>query len=78
MITISIGEYMKKSQEIVSFSTTLRRETKELLERFCKNRGVRMNHLVEQAILEHLEDEMDKEVIEARELEEVVEWKKHG
>jgi hypothetical protein len=34
--------------------------------------------LIERAILELLEDEMDKEIIEQRELEEVVEWKKRA
>jgi hypothetical protein len=69
---------MAKTEKTVSFSTTMRKSTKDLLDRFCKKRGLRMNHLVEQAILEYLEDEMDKEVIEARELEETVEWKAHG
>ncbi len=67
-----------KSNEIVNFSTTISRDSKELLERFCKARGLRMNHIVEKAILEYLEDEMDKVLIEERELEETVEWKKHG
>jgi len=68
----------KKEDEIVSFSTTLHRSTKEVMERFCKRRGRRLNHFVEEAILERLEDEMDKEIIESRELEEVVAWKAHG
>lgn len=67
---------MAKDTEIVNFSTTLTKPTKDLLERFCSKRGLRMNHLVERAILELLEDEMDKEIIEDRELEETVEWKK--
>ncbi|MBK6846394.1 MAG: hypothetical protein IPG96_02165 [Proteobacteria bacterium] len=69
---------MPAVQKVVSFSTTMSKDTKELLERFCKQRGLRMNHLVEQAILEHLEDEMDRELIESRELEPLVEWKRHG
>lgn len=69
---------MNKPIEIVNFSTTLTKPTKDLIERFCKKRGLRMNHLIERAILELLEDEMDKEIIEERELEETVEWKKHG
>jgi hypothetical protein len=69
---------MPKPIEMVNFSTTLTKPTKELLERFCKNRGLRMNHLVERAILELLEDEMDKEIIEKRELEETVEWKRRA
>ena len=51
-------------------------ETKSLLERYCKARGIKMNHFVESAIMEKLEDEMDSEIIESRELEETVEWKK--
>ena len=69
---------MSKVTQIVNFSTTLTKPTKDLLERFCNKRGLRMNHLVERAILELLEDEMDKETIEERELEETVEWKKRG
>ena len=59
---------MSKAVEIVNFSTTLTKPTKNLLERFCKKRGLRMNHLIERAIIELLEDEMDKEIIEEREL----------
>ena len=66
------------SKDIVNFSTTISKETKELLERFCKARGLRMNHIVEKAIIEYLEDEMDKVLIEERELEEMVAWKKHA
>src|SRR5438105_4209160 len=59
----------KPSNKSVSFSTTLSKQTKELLERYCDKKGLRMNHVVERAILELLEDEMDKEIIESRELE---------
>ena len=69
---------MPKATTIVNFSTTLTKPTKKLLERFCNKRGLRMNHLVERAILELLEDEMDIEIIEERELEETVEWKKRA
>ncbi|MBN1113979.1 MAG: hypothetical protein JXA66_01425 [Oligoflexia bacterium] len=60
----------------VNFSTTLSKETRELLDRFCKRRGIKLNHFVEKAIIAALEDEMDIELIEERELEETVEWKK--
>lgn len=69
---------MPAVRKVASFSTTMSKSTKDLLERFCKQRGLRMNHLVEQAILEHLEDEMDRELIESRELEPLIEWKRHG
>jgi hypothetical protein len=65
--------YMTKQ---TSFSTTLSSDTKSLLERYCKARGIKMNHFVESAIMEKLEDAMDSEIIESRELEETVEWKK--
>ena len=63
---------------MVAFSTNLTAETKILLEKFAKRRGIKMNHLVEEAILEYIEDEMDKSIIEAREAEEFVEWKKRA
>ena len=67
-----------KSQknDTVAFSTSLTRETKNLLERFSKARGIKINHLVEEAILEYLEDEMDNAIIADREWEETVKWKK--
>ena len=68
---------MKSKKDVaVPFSTNLTKETKELLEKFSKARGIKINHLVEQAILEYLEDEMDNAIIAERELEEVVSWKK--
>ena len=67
---------MPKPAEMVNFSTTLTKPTKELLERFCKRRGLRIRHLVERAIVELLEDEMDREIIEER--EEAVAWKKRA
>jgi predicted DNA-binding protein len=71
---------MKKSSKIktTSFSTTLSVETKLLLERYCEKTGQRMNHIVEKAIVELIEDAMDSDIIEARELEGTVEWKRHG
>ena len=65
---------MAEKDDVVNFSTTLSRKTKSLLERFCKKRGLRLNHLVEKAILELLEDEMDKEIIDTREFEGTVTW----
>jgi len=69
---------MPESAETISFSTTLTKPTKELLDRFCRKRGLRINHVVERAIIELLEDEMDREIIDERELEPTVEWKKRA
>lgn len=63
---------MKKKQ--VSFSTTISIEVKKTLERYCKKKGIKINHFVENAILEALENEMDKELTQKRELEENVDW----
>lgn len=62
----------------VSFSTTLSASTKKLLERYCKQRGLKMGHLVDEAILEKLEDAMDLELIAGREREELIPWRKHS
>lgn len=72
------GEKPVSKTTTVSFSTNMSKEAKELLERFCKSRGVKINHLVEKAILEYIEDEMDRSIIEDRELEETVDWKRHA
>ena len=60
---------------MVAFSTNLTKETKDLITRFSKARGIKINHLIEQAVLEYIEDEMDKAIISERELEEVIKWK---
>lgn len=65
-----------KKSTMVPFSTNLTKETKELIERFSKARGVKINHLVEKAILEYIEDEMDNAIIAERELEETINWKR--
>lgn len=60
----------------IPFSTTLTPPTKKLLERYCEKNGLRINHFVERAILETLEDDMDREIIQARSQEETVAWKR--
>ena len=66
---------MATKPKIVNVSSTLTKNTKDLLERYCRSRGVRINHFLEQAILEKLEDEMDSQIIGEREFEELVPWK---
>ena len=65
------------TKQMTNFSTALRKETKDLLERYCKARGIRTNHFVDTAIFEKIEDEMDSEIIGNREFEDTVEWKKN-
>ena len=67
-----------KKPKTVVFSTHLTKETKDLLENFSKARGIKINHLVEDATLEYIEDEMDKIVIKERESEETIKWKRNS
>lgn len=62
--------------ETVSFSTTISSDKKKLIEKFCKARGLKINQLVEKALLEYIENEMDRSIIDDRALEETVDWKK--
>lgn len=63
-------------QKIENLSITLSQTTKSLLARFCKKRGIKINHFLEEAVLEKLEDEMDAEIIESRLHEPLIVWKK--
>ena len=67
-----------KIKDQTPFSTTLNSNIKKLLERFCKARGLKINHVVETALISFLEDEMDKMIIEQRSDEKTVEWQKYG
>lgn len=67
-----------KIKEQIPFSTTLNKKTVKILEQFCKARGLKINHAVDTALINFLEDEMDKIIIAQRQDEEVIEWKKNG
>ena len=67
---------MKTAKNKVALSIDLKEDTKNLLETFCKEKGINISDLVEEAILEHIEDEMDRLIITTRENEECIEWKK--
>ena len=70
------GGIMKATKNKVAISIDLKEDTKNLLETFCKEKGINISDLVEEAILEHIEDEMDRLIITTREHEECIEWKK--
>jgi len=65
-----------KKDPVVVLSTSIHKSAKDLLERFCKQHGVKINYFIEEAILEQIENAMDVELIEARANEERVPWKK--
>lgn len=56
----------------IPFSTTIHPELKKAANLFCKKRGLKLQHLVEEALLDYLEDEMDLEACRERMNEESI------
>ena len=54
------------STKTAYLSTTVSAQLKEALTKFCRRRGFKINHFIEEAILEHLEDEEDLATYEVR------------
>ena len=52
--------------DTATLSTIIDARVKDALSRFCKRRGIKMRHLIEQALVEQLEDEIDLEAYYAR------------
>lgn len=58
--------------ETATLSTIIDARVKDALVSFCKRRGIKLRYLIEQAIVEQLEDEIDLEAYHARRNEETV------
>lgn len=58
--------------QTATLSTMIDAGVKEAVNRFCKRRGLKLRHLVEQALIEQLEDELDLEAYLQRREEETV------
>ena len=56
----------------VTFSTNLDFQIKEALAFFCKKRGLKIQHFVENAIVQQLEDEIDLEAYYKRKNEDTI------
>jgi hypothetical protein len=56
--------------ETATLSTVIDARVKDAVTRFCKSRGIKLRYLVEQALIEQLEDEIDLEAYRARSDEE--------
>ena len=56
--------------ETATLSTIIDARVKEAVVRFCKQRGIKMRYLIEQALIEQLEDEIDLEAYRSRRNEE--------
>ena len=55
-----------------TLSTIIDAQVKEAVTEFCKRRGIKLRYLVEQALVEQLEDEIDLEAYRTRRNEETV------
>lgn len=49
-----------------TLSTLIDGDVKKAVTEFCKRRGIKIRHLVEQALIEQLEDEIDLEAYHQR------------
>lgn len=58
--------------ETATISTIIDARVKDALVSFCKRRGIKMRYLIEQALVEQLEDEIDLEAYHARRNEETL------
>lgn len=56
--------------ETATLSTIIDVRVKDAVTAFCKQRGIKMRYLVEQALIEQLEDEIDLEAYRIRRDEE--------
>ena len=61
---------------VVTLSTNIDLKLKEALTDFCKKRGLKIQHFVEKAIVEQLEDEIDLEAYYKRKDEESISFDK--
>ena len=57
-------------KETATLSTIIDAKVKEAITRYCKERGIKLRFLVEEALIERLEDEIDLEAFHARRNEE--------
>lgn len=58
--------------ETSTLSTVIDSQVKEAVISFCKKRGIKLRYLIEQALVEQLEDEIDLEAYHSRRNEETI------
>lgn len=56
--------------ETATLSTVIDARVKDALIEFCRRRGIKMRYMIEQALIEQLEDEIDLEAYHSRRNEE--------
>ena len=58
--------------ETATLSTVIDVRVKDAITSYCKRRGIKLRYMIEQALIEQLEDEIDLEAYHARRNEETV------
>ncbi|MBX7061621.1 MAG: hypothetical protein IT171_06910 [Acidobacteria bacterium] len=58
--------------ETATLSTIIDARVKEAITLYCKERGIKLRHLIEQALVEQIENEIDLEAYRNRRNEETV------
>lgn len=58
--------------ETATLSTIIDARVKDAITAYCKERGIKLRFLIEQALIEKLEDEIDLEAYRTRRNEETV------
>ena len=66
---------MKNSKKTTQFSTAITPQAKRALTIFCKKRGLKINHLLEEMIWDRLEEEMDAEIAAKSDRSELLDLK---
>ncbi len=75
---IKLNKSFSKFYAIIAFmkqttmTVTIDFKTKKALTEYCKKHGKKIQHVVEEAILQTIEDEIDLEAIQLREDEDVI------
>lgn len=59
-----------------TLSTLIDADVKEAVTQFCKERGLKLRYLIEEALVEQLEDAIDLEAYHARRHEETIPFAK--
>lgn len=62
--------------KLVTLSTNIDEELKEALTDFCRKKGLKIQHVIEKAILDQLEDEIDIDAYLKRKDEEEIPFEK--
>jgi antitoxin component of RelBE/YafQ-DinJ toxin-antitoxin module len=60
------------SAELQTLSTRIDPAVRQALDAYCKRRGLKLRHVVEEAIVERIEDEIDLDAHLARKEEETI------